>query len=133
MVRIMNSNDLIKRGFSELVDFIDGGHKNVPPKIGIYIITRRDKDIEYSNGKSDIVKIGKCEFEQGFTKRWYSYFNPGPTQATNKRLKPKFLEAPHGFSWLELPKGQAHLMEKRLLAEFKLQHGQLPAYNLIRS
>jgi len=127
----MNSKDLVLRGFSEPLDFVEGQNKEVPPKTGVYVIIRKDKSIDYRMGQSDIVKIGKAEFEKGFFRLWHEYFHPGPTQNTNIRLKDKFLASPHGFCWKEIPKGRAGMTEKVLRAEFVRDHGQLPAYNIV--
>ena len=127
----MNSKDLVLRGFSEPVDFVEGKNNEVPAKTGVYVIIRKDKQINYRTGQSDIVKIGKCEYEKGFFRAWHEYFHPGPTQDTNIRLKEKFLAYPHAFSWKEIPKGRVGTMEKVLFAEFVRAHGQLPAYNLV--
>jgi hypothetical protein len=127
----MNSKDLQKRGFSEPVALTEGGQTQVPAKIGVYVIVRKDKEIDYPMGKSDIVKIGKCVEEgRGFTGRWNQYFNPVVAQDANKRLKQVPSCELHGFSWMELPKNQIKQMEKRLLNEFVRFHGQYPAYNL---
>lgn len=127
----MNSKDLVKRGFSEPVDFVEGGEETVPRKIGIYIIFRKDKEIDYGMGKSDIVKIGKCVEEgKGFRGKYQQQFNPGPTDTKNLRIRPMFKSSPHAFAWLELPKEQAKAAEKRLLNEFVRFHGQYPPFNL---
>lgn len=127
----MNSKDLVLRGFSEPVDFVEGKGDEVPPKTGVYVIIRKDKQIGYRSGQSDIVKIGKCEYDKGFARAWSEYFHPGPAQETNVRMKEKLLASPHAFSWKEIPKGRAGMMEKVLFAEFVRAHGQLPAYNLV--
>ncbi len=127
----MNSSDLGERGFTIPIPFNEGNHKTAPVKTGIYIITLLERVIEYPVGSSDIVKIGKVEFREGFRKRWYNYHKPGLKQETNKRLKPKFDSEPHGFAWLVLEKGHAALAEKRLLSEFMREHSQYPPYNKI--
>lgn len=131
-VYYMNSKDLRERGFTEPILFVKGEHSTAPAETGVYIIMLQDRETDYPMGKSDIVKIGKSEFKQGIRRRWYNYYNPGPTQHTNIRLKPKFEKQPHTIAWLLLPKGDAKRMEDRLLLEFKREHGQFPAYNLIK-
>jgi hypothetical protein len=128
----MNSKDMAKRGFSEPVDFVEGGEEKVPRKIGVYIIFRKDKEIDYEMSKSDIVKIGKCVEEgKGFSGKYYQYFNPGPTDTKTLRIRPMFKSSPHAIMWLEVTKEQAKALEKRLLNEFVRFHGQYPAFNTI--
>jgi hypothetical protein len=131
MVNLMNSKDLQKRGFSEPVALTEEGKTQVPAKIGVYVIVRKDKEIDYPMGKSDIVKIGKCvEQGKGFTGRWQQYFSPAPAQVAGRQAKSSPSCELHAFSWLELPENQIKQMEKRLLNEFVRYHGQYPAYNL---
>jgi len=128
----MNSQDMIKRGFSEPVDFTEEGQNLVPNKVGVYILFRKDKEIDYPMGKSDIVKIGKCvDTGKGFSGKWHQYFKPGPNDTKNKRLLSNFRPGTHCFTWLELTKEQATGAEKRLLNEFVRFNGQYPAYNTI--
>jgi hypothetical protein len=127
----MNSSDLVKRGFSEPVDLKEGEQGRIPPKIGVYVIVRKGKEIDYPIGKSDIVKIGKCEDSgKGFTGRWRDYLNPGAAQEAGKRPRQGPTQDLHAFSWLELPKNQIKQVEKRLLNEFVRFHGQYPPFNL---
>lgn len=130
-VKVMNSKDLQKRGFSEPVDLCDGCQVRVPAKIGVYVIVRKGKEIDYPMGKSDIVKVGKCEeVGKGFTGRWQQYYTPAPAQDAGKQAKSSPSCELHAFSWLELPKNQIKQVERRLLNEFVRFHGQYPAYNL---
>jgi hypothetical protein len=131
MVISMNSKDLVKRGFSEPVDLREGGQSQIPSKIGVYVIIRKDKEIDYPMGKSDIVKIGKCEETgKGFTGRWCDYISSGTAQDAGKRPRQGPSRDQHAFSWLELPKNQIKQVEKRLLNEFVRFHGQYPPFNL---
>lgn len=126
----MNSKDLQKRGFSEPADLSEEGRLQVPPKIGVFVIVRKDKEIGYPIGTSDIVKMGKCEEAgKGFNGKCAQLFNPGSQDAgrgASKMIQPGL----HAFSWLEVPKAQIRQVERRLLNEFVRFHGQYPALNL---
>lgn len=127
----MNSKDLQKRGFSEPVDLSEGGQLRVPAGIGVYVIVRKEKEIGYPIGTSDIVKMGKCEEAgKGFAGRWSQYFCPTPAQRAGKGSRQDIQCALHAFSWLEVPRHQIKQVERRLLNEFVRFHGQYPAYNL---
>ena len=127
----MNSKELVLKGFSEPLDLVEAKNAEVPAKTGVYVIIRKDKEIDYPYGKSDIVKIGKCEYDKGFFRAWSEYFHPGPSQEANLRFRDRLLAAPHGFSWKEVPKGRAGVVEKMMFAEFVRAHGQMPAYNIV--
>jgi len=127
----MNSKDLQKRGFSEPVDLSEGGQLRVPSKIGVYVIVRKDHEIGYPIGTSDIVKVGKCEdAAKGFNGKCAQFFSPAPAPEPGKAAKQDFPCDQHAFSWLEVPKSQIKQVERRLLNEFVRFHGQYPAYNL---
>ena len=129
----MDSKSLQLMGFTSPIPFVEAGNTDVPKQAGVYIIVLLTHEIDYPMGKSDIVKIGDAENDKGLYMRWSQYFHPGPTQKTNIRLKPKFQRESHGFAWLLLEKGSADRMEMKLLAQFQREHGQLPAYNLVRN
>jgi hypothetical protein len=125
----MNSKDLQKRGFSEPADLSEGGQLRVPEKIGVYVIIRKDHEVGYPMGTSDIVKVGKCEDNgKGFNGKLAQFFGPGLQEAGRgtRQIQPGV----HAFSWLEVPKGQIKQVERRLLNEFVRFHGQYPALNL---
>jgi len=131
MVKDMNSKDLQKRGFSEPVDLSEGGQLQVPARIGVYVIVRKEKEIGYPIGTSDIVKVGKCEeIGKGFNGKCAQFFSPTPAQQAGKGSKQDIPCGVHAFSWLEVPKHQIKQVERRLLNEFVRFHGQYPAYNL---
>jgi hypothetical protein len=127
----MNSKDLQKRGFSEPVDLSEAGQLRVPEKIGVYVLVRKDHEVGYAMGSSDIVKVGKCEDAgKGFNGKCAQFFNPTPSQQAAKGSKQEIQCSVHAFSWLEVPKGQIKQVERRLLNEFVRFHGQYPALNL---
>ncbi len=126
----MDSTTLQEEGFTAPIPFVLEDRSKVPKKIGIYIITIMDGTIDYSWGRSDIVKIGKVETKNGFYDRWYSYLSPGPSNAKGIRLKKLIDKRPHGFAYKELPKGAAEKIERRLIARFQEMNGQKPAYNM---
>jgi hypothetical protein len=46
-----------------------------------------EKVIGRLSGGSDILYIGASENKEGLKRRLQQYFNPGPTQRTNRRIK----------------------------------------------
>jgi len=126
----MDSTSLQKEGFTAPIPFVLEGRSEVPKTTGIYIITIMDGTIDYSWGHSDIVKIGKVETKNGFYDRWHTYLKPGPSNEKNIRLKKLIDKRPHGFAYLELPKGAGEKIERRMIARFQEENGQKPAYNM---
>lgn len=100
----------------------------IPKQSGVYTIFH-EKILTHIIGESDIVYIGKSD--EDLQKRLKEYFNPGPSQETNKKIN-RFLRI-KGKKWiLVIPvvnKAEARDFENELLKKFRNDHLTLPPLN----
>jgi len=96
--------------------------------IGVYII-RTDKSFGRLKGSSDILYIGKTNAKGGFKTRMKQYFNPGPSQLTNIRIK-NFLSNNRVFMEISfLKNNDPESLERDLLKKYVEEHLELPPFN----
>ena len=130
----MDSNTLVQKGFERWQSFnlkaeatLSGG---LPNFNGVYVI-KNDVSFGRFVGESDIVYIGSAAGDNGLRGRILQYFNPGPTQNTNKRIN-RILHLHPGLkiSYVLIPSADdAIALESSLLGEYERQHGELPPAN----
>ena len=130
----MDSNTLSRKGFERWQGFnlkaeatLSSG---LPTSNGVYVI-KNDTAFGRFVGESDIVYIGSAGGENGLRGRILQYFNPGPTQITNKRMN-GILHLRPGLkiSYVLKPSADdASALESSLLNEYERQHGELPPAN----
>ena len=130
----MDSNTLSRKGVERWQGFnlkaeatLSSG---LPTFHGVYVITN---DISFGRfvGESDIVFIGAASGENGLRGRILEYFNPGPTQSTNKRINGILhLRSGLKISYVLKPSADdANALVSSLLNEYDKQHGELPPAN----
>ena len=105
--------------------------KKVPRTFGVYVI-RKSTAVERVRGASDIVYVGSACNQRGLKGRLSQYFNPGPSQTTNKRIIEIIGESEeYQIGWCELvAKSDALAFKRRLLERFVEEHGERPPQNL---
>ena len=130
----MDSNTLSRKGFERWQDFnlkaeaiLSSG---LPTSNGVFVI-RNDTPFGRFVGESDIVYIGSASNENGLRGRILQYFNPEPTQGTNKRINGILHSRPGlKISYVLKPSTEdANALESSLLKEYERQHGELPPAN----
>src|SRR5687767_11703616 len=101
--------------------------REAPERPGVYVIRHKS----FGLGEAGIAYIGRATGPRGLRGRLAGYFQPGPTQWTNRRIlgRVKAL-AGHDIAFRAVghPK-VAELYEYRLLREFSARFGRLPPYN----
>jgi excinuclease UvrABC nuclease subunit len=130
----MTSSDLTKYGFKIWFPFNRANEpillSQLPSRPGAYAIRSRTP-YQRRIGSSDILYFGSATNTQGLKHRLRQYFHPGPTQRTNIRI----LNLVGGSSDFEVSVAptnsipDAKLFEATLLAEYELNHGELPPEN----
>jgi excinuclease UvrABC nuclease subunit len=130
----MDSNSLSRKGFERWQDFSLKAEatlsSGLPTSNGVYVIKN---DISFGRfvGESDIIYIGSASDENGLRGRILQYFNPEPTQITNKRIN-GILHLRPGLKIsyvLKASVDDVNALESSLLKEYDRQHGELPPAN----
>ena len=130
----MDSNSLSRKGFERWQDFSLKAEatlsNGLPTSNGVYVI-KNDTSFGRFVGESDIVYIGSASSENGLRGRILQYFNPGPTEITNKRINGILHSRPGlKLSYILKPSADdANALESSLLKEYDRQHGELPPAN----
>ncbi len=130
----MDSNSLRQKGFERWQDFSLKAEttlsNGLPTSNGVYVI-KTDTSFGRFVGESDIIYIGSASNENGLRGTILQYFNPGPTQSTNKRIN-GILHLRPGLkiSYVLKPSpDDANALVSSLLKEYDRQHGELPPAN----
>jgi excinuclease UvrABC nuclease subunit len=130
----MDSNSLSRKGFERWQDFSLKAEatlsSGLPTSNGVYVI-KNDTSFGRFVGESDIIYIGSASDENGLRGRILQYFNPEPTQSTNKRIN-GILHLRPGLkiSYILKPSADdANALESSLLKEYDRQHGERPPAN----
>jgi hypothetical protein len=127
----MNSNTIACYGFNQWSLFSleskNGLLGCLTKQTGVYVI-RYEKNFGRLKGCSDILYIGSTINRKGMWKRIGQYFDPDPTQVTNKRIHEflkRHIPMEISFIYLEVPER----LESQLLQEYITDHDELPPLN----
>ena len=130
----MKSTDLLPYGLQVWHEFTLQSRQILnsilPPVCGVYVMRYRQPFGRFI-GESDIVYIGSAtQQNRGLSGRILSYFKPGPTQNTNKRILARLQKHDFGLSFVECSDSvSARELERSLLSQYEADHGELPPLN----
>ncbi len=121
----MDSADLAGE-FSDWIDLTSQDITIVPTKPGVYAI-RMKNGVRFGRlrGESDIVYMGRTA--KGLRGRLRQYFNPDPTQLTNRRVNQLMRRYDLEVAWKE--DQNPSITEHNLLLQYVTDHDELPPLN----
>lgn len=94
---------------------------------GVYVIQHKG-NLGRLRGSADILYIGKTTGQNGMKARINAYFNPGPTQLTNKRIH-SFLQRQVPMEISFVVKQDPRQLESQLIQQYVTDHDELPPFN----
>ena len=130
----MTSHDLRRLGFDRWLPFTAEAKShllnNIPDRDGVYII-RSSQPFGRYRGQSDIVYVGSsANATRGLKGRISSFFRPGPSQYTSKRVKALLdLAEKLEMSFKICTSVEARNLEKDIIRQYVVEHQELPPSN----